>query len=199
MTYNNKMNFLSSLPLYIERGGGFMDELQLINRAKQGNKSALNTLLSNNYAILKGYIIKMIGNPELSQDIIQEAMLKAVLNINKFNPEAKFSTWLIKIGTNIYIDYLRKNKTMEMISDFLESKEGNPEEITINNIEYQEVMNILMSLTYEKRAVFILKHYYGYKYEEIALILNCPVGTVRSRLHNTIKHIVSEFERKELI
>jgi RNA polymerase sigma-70 factor (ECF subfamily) len=60
-------------------------------------------------------------------------------------------------------------------------------------------MRILQSLTSEKRTVFILKHYYGYKYEEIAEILNCPVGTIRSRLHNTIKHIISELERKGLI
>lgn len=176
-----------------------MSELELVEKAKQGNKSALNTLLTNNYGVLRGYIIKMTGNPELSQDIIQEAMLKAVVNISKFNPEAKFSTWLIKIATNTYIDYLRKNKTAELIDETLESKEDGPETAAINNIDYREAMSILLALPYEKRAVFILKHYYGYKYEEIAQILNCPVGTVRSRLRNTIKHIVSEFERKGLV
>jgi RNA polymerase sigma-70 factor, ECF subfamily len=176
-----------------------LEELELIEKSKQGNKSALNTLLTNNYSILKGYIIKMTGNPELSQDIIQEAMLKAVVNINKFTPEAKFSTWLIRIATNVYIDYTRKNRTTELIDELIESREGSPEDLAINNIEYKEVMHILMSLPYEKRAVFILKHYYGYKYEEIAEVLNCPVGTVRSRLHNTIKYIISEFERKELV
>jgi RNA polymerase sigma-70 factor (ECF subfamily) len=178
---------------------GLLSEIELIEKAKQGNKSSINTLLSDNYGILKGYIIKMTGNPELSQDIIQEAMLKAVVNIGKFNPEAKFSTWLIKIATNTYIDYLRKNKTVELIDETLESKEEGPETTAINNIDYREAMSILLALPYEKRAVFILKHYYGYKYEEIAQILNCPVGTVRSRLHNTIKHIVSEFERKGLV
>jgi RNA polymerase sigma-70 factor (ECF subfamily) len=176
-----------------------LDELELVEKAKQGNKSALNTLLSSNYALLKGYVIKMTGNPELSQDILQEAMLKAVVNINKFKPEAKFSTWLIKIATNVYIDSLRKNKSMELIDDITEINETGPEEMTINKIEFAEAMHILLSLSYEKRAVFILKHYYGYKYEEIAQILNCPVGTVRSRLHNTIKYIISEFERKGLI
>lgn len=178
---------------------GYLNEIELIEKAKQGNKSALNTLLSDNYGILKGYIIKLTGNPELSQDIIQEAMLKAVINIEKFKPEAKFSTWLIKIATNIYIDYLRKNKTAELIDETLESKEESPETTAINNIDYREAMSILLALPYEKRAVFILKHYYGYKYEEIAQILNCPVGTVRSRLHNTIKYIISEFERKGLV
>ncbi len=197
--YIEVMNFLNSQTLYIQRGDGFLDELELVEKAKQGNKSALNTLLTTNYGILKGYIIKMTGNPELSQDIIQDAMLKAVVNIGKFYPESKFSTWLIKIATNTYIDYLRKNKTTELIDEALESKDEDPETTVINNLDYKEAMSILLALPYEKRAVFILKHYYGYKYEEIAQILNCPVGTVRSRLHNTIKHIVSEFERKGLV
>lgn len=176
-----------------------MEELELINRAKQGNKSALNTLLTNNYNVLKGYIIKMTGNKEISQDIIQESMLKAVLNINKFKPQVKFSTWIIKIATNAYIDYLRKNKVAEQLDDSIGAKSISIEDRVINNIEYKEVMNILLSIPFEKRAVFILKHYYGYKYEEIAQILDCPVGTVRSRLNNTIKRIITEFEGRGLI
>lgn len=176
-----------------------MDELDLIEKAKQGNKSTLNTLLTDNYTILKGYIVKMTGNPELSQDILQETLLKAVINIKKFIPKAKFSTWLIKIATNVYIDSLRKNKNIELIDEVQSSSSQGPEELAIQKLEYKEIMRILQSLTSEKRAVFILKHYYGYKYEEIAEILNCPVGTIRSRLHNTIKHIISELERKGLI
>lgn len=176
-----------------------MDELALIDKAKQGNKSALNTLLTDNYTILKGYIIKMTGNPELSQDILQETLLKAVININKFVPKAKFSTWLIKIATNVYIDHLRKNKQVEFIDEAQESNALGPEELAVNKLEYKEIMAVLQSLPYEKRAVFILKHYYGYKYDEISKILNCPTGTVRSRLHNTVKHIISELQRKGLI
>jgi len=176
-----------------------LDEIELINKAKQGNKSALNTLLSDNLPLLKGYIIKMTGNAELSQDIIQEAMLKAVLNIHKFKPEAKFSTWLITIATNVYRDYLRKNKELELIDEFMPSKEMSPEELTISKLQYKDIIEILKAIPYEKRAVFILKHYYGYKYEEIAKILDCPVGTVRSRLHNTIKYIIHELERRKLV
>ena len=176
-----------------------MGEFDLLAEAQKGNKSALNTLLTENYNFLKGYIIKMTGNPHLSQDILQETMLKAVLNINKFTPHAKFSTWLIKIATNTYKDFLRKNKPSELIEETLESPEGGPENLTIAKVAYKEIMGILLSLPYEKRAVFILKHYQGYKYEEISEILNCPIGTVRSRLHYCIKYIISEMERKGMI
>ncbi|HBM80053.1 MAG TPA: RNA polymerase sigma factor SigY, partial [Clostridiaceae bacterium] len=58
---------------------------------------------------------------------------------------------------------------------------------------------ILLGLPYKKRAVFILKHYYGYKYEEIAKIMDCPIGTVRSRLHYCIDYILDEMERRKMI
>lgn len=197
MKFNELFSFYF-VKLYV-KGGRVLEELELVNKSKQGNKSALNTLLTNNFNVLKGYIIKMTGNKVLSEDIIQESMLKAILNIHKFKPEYKFSTWLIKISTNVYIDYLRKNKITEVINDNLEAGSISLEDSVINNLEYKEVMNILLNISYEKRAVFILKHYYGYKYEEIAQILNCPVGTVRSRLYNTIKQIASEFEGRGLI
>ena len=176
-----------------------MDELELINKAKEGNKSALNTLLKDNLNILKGYVVKMVGDPHLAQDIIQDTMLKAVLNINKFQPKAKFSTWLIKIATNVYRDHLRKNKSFELVDENFIDKGKQVEEIVISNYEYKEIMKIILNLPYEKRAVFILKHYYGYKYEEISEIIDCPLGTVRSRLHNAVKYIIKEIERKEIM
>ena len=176
-----------------------MDEIELINKAKDGNKSALNSLLKDNYNMVKGYTVKMVGDPHLAQDIIQDAMLKAVININKFEPRAKFSTWLIKIATNVYRDYLRKNKSFQLIDQSLTDRGKQVDDIVIVNYEYKEIMKIILKLPYEKRAVFILKHYYGYKYEEISEILGCPIGTVRSRLHNAVKYIISEIERKEII
>lgn len=176
-----------------------MDEVELINKAKNGNKSALNTLLKDNLNILKGYVVKMVGDPYLAQDIIQDALLKAVLNINKFEPKAKFSTWLIKIATNVYRDYLRKNKGFKLSDEILVDNGRQLEDIVIQNYEYKEIMKIILELPCEKRAVFILKHYYGYKYVEISEIINCPIGTVRSRLHNAVKYIIKEIERKEII
>ncbi|MDI6605480.1 MAG: RNA polymerase sigma factor SigY [Thermoanaerobacteraceae bacterium] len=176
-----------------------MEEKELIYKAKNGNKHALNELFLQNYNALLGYCIKMTGNLTLAQDIAQDTMLKAILNIKKFAPEAKFSTWLLKIATNTFKDYLRKHKNVELVEEISTNNTENIEETSITNLQYKELMNILMKLPYEKRATFILKHYYGYKYEEIAQILDCPVGTVRSRLHNAIKEIMKEMERRDLL
>ncbi len=174
-----------------------LDELELIEKSKQGDKWALNELMKNNYSILTGYALKLTGSTHLAQDIVQETLLKAVLNIKKFKPYGKFSTWLITIATNTYRDYLRKNKLIDYVEEVSIPSASDPENIVLEHMDYKKLMNILVSLPYEKRSVFILKHYYGYKYEEIAQILDCPVGTVRSRLHNSIKLILSCFEKEE--
>lgn len=176
-----------------------LNELELIEKAKKGNKSSMNTLLTENLNILKGYVIKMTADPHLSKDIVQDTMLKAILNINKFDPKAKFSTWLIKIATNLYRDYLRKNKPLDTIDENLQDSGKNVDEAAISRLEYREAMRIIQKLSQEKRSAFILKHYYGYKYEEIAEILSCPIGTVRSRIHNAIKEIIIEMEKREMI
>ncbi|MDP4090902.1 MAG: RNA polymerase sigma factor SigY [Bacillota bacterium] len=174
-----------------------MEEALLIEKSKAGDKWALNELLKANYSVLSGYVVKLTGDTHLAQDIVQDTLLKAVVNIKKYTPQGKFSTWLVAIATNTYKDHLRKNKRIEYLEEDLPSGEYDPERIVLENLEYKKVMQILLSLPYEKRSVFILKHYYGYKYEEIAEILKCPVGTVRSRLHNSIKHILSSFEKEE--
>lgn len=176
-----------------------MDELEIIERAKLGNKGALNTLLADNYPILKGYIIKLTGNAEIAQDIVQEALLKAALNINKYTYKAKFSTWLIAIGTNVYRDMLRREKRLVYMEEVNSQGDYAIEDDVISKLEFKEVIEVLQMLPYEKRTVFILKHYYNYKYEEIAEILGCPIGTVRSRLHHCIKSIIAELERRERI
>ncbi|MFZ5354344.1 MAG: RNA polymerase sigma factor SigY [Bacillota bacterium] len=174
-------------------------EYDIVAEAKHGNKSALNTLLVESYPVVYGYIMKLTGNTDTANDVVQEAMLKAVINIKKYEPKAKFSTWLITVATNVYRDMLRKNKVQLQLDENLASHGNEVEEEALSNIQYEQIRDIVQQLAYEKRTVFILKHFYGYKYEEIADILNCPIGTVRSRLHNAVKYIISEFERRGIL
>jgi len=173
-----------------------LDESELIIRAKQGDKEALNELISRNIDILKGYVYKLTFDIHLTQDIVQETLIKAVINLDKFVPKAKFSTWLIKIATNTYKDYLRRYKPSENLFDFIEDENQNVENIVLSKENYNKVIKILKSLSAKQRMVFILKHFYGYKYDEISKIMHCPIGTVRSCLHNAIGNIIKQLEKE---
>ncbi|WP_238475882.1 RNA polymerase sigma factor SigY [Clostridium manihotivorum] len=170
-----------------------LKEEELIERARNGDKYAFEILINDSLPILKGYMIKLTCNRELAEDIIQDALLSAVVNIDTFVPKAKFSTWLIKIASNKYKDYLRKVKETDILLEVI-PEDYSLEDKVIEKNEIEEIFKILKNMPEDKRNVFILKHYYGYSYEEISYIVNCPVGTVRSRLHYGIKEIISKFK-----
>ena len=153
-----------------------MEEKELLDKARQGNKHCLNLLLQNNYQMLYGFLI-------------QDTLLKASLNITKFRGESKFSSYLIKIGINTHKNYLRKNKIRTEHDDFEFKTSYDMEDDLINHIRFKEALNHLNNMSYEKRISFILKHYYGYSIEEISEILKVSQGTTKSRIHNTIKKL----------
>lgn len=176
-----------------------MEEIELIKKAQDGNKHAMNTLLQNNYKALYGFTLKMTANEDLTQDIVQEVCLKAVININKFRGKSKFQSWLISIAINYYRDLIRKNKKIEYTDEIELSYEVNDESINIiNKLQVQEVLKELKSMPYEKRISFILKHYYGYSYEEISKLFNCSEGTIKSRIFYTASKLKKKLVGSEV-
>lgn len=171
-----------------------MSDEKLIVEAQNGNKSALNTLILNNYDILSGYVLKLTGNADEASDVINDTIVKVVLNVEKYKPTGKFSTWMITIATNIYRDNLKKKKRFVSLEGYEEISKVDVEEEIITKLDYEKILMLLKELPKEKRAVFILKHYYNYKYEEISEILKCPIGTVRSRLHYSVKYLMRRLE-----
>ena len=172
-----------------------MEEKELLEKAKSGNKSALNTLLQLNYKSTFGFVIKMTGNEVMAQDITQDTLLKALLNIKKFNGSCKFSTWLIQISINIYKDAVKRNKYLELHELSNSSENANSsEKMALRNLEYKEAVKQLKNLPYKQRTAFILKHYYGYSLEEISNIMNCPKGTVKSRISICIESLKKVLE-----
>lgn len=168
-----------------------MLERELIKCAQNGDQRSLEELLQQNYSILKGYLLKVTLDPELAADLTQETMVKAIRQIKQFKGHSKFSTWLISIGSNLYRDDLRKNRRWIVTNDM--------ERIGGGVVEKQDlhlmIDELLADLPLEKRMVLILKHYFGYNYEEIGKIVDCPVGTVKSRMHYCMNFLQQRLER----
>lgn len=168
-----------------------MEEKELVARARSGDRDALEKLLYDNYKTVYGYLLRLTMNEETAKDFTQEAMVKAIINIKSFSHSSKFSTWLVTIASNAYKDSLRKNKKISevQIKDVLMEAPDNVEEKVLAKDSIITLRKVLMDIPAEKRNAFILKHFYDYSYEDIAKILKCPLGTVRSRLHYCIKKL----------
>lgn len=86
------------------------DEKELIIRAKDGEDAAFTKLFQLHYPFVYQYVLKLTLNPDLTEDLVQETMLKAYVSLHQFQGNAKFSTWLISIASRLFIDHQRRKK-----------------------------------------------------------------------------------------
>ena len=168
----------------------------LIKRFISGNESAFEQLVAEHYQKAYQIAYGLLGNSHDAEEVVQDAFMKVYKNLKKFRGDAKFTTWLYRIVSNlarnkyhwhkrrgaelnISISNLQDEKNLDM--EIPDSK-SNPTTI----LEYAEVennLNIALSKLPEKlREVLILRHFEEMPYTEIASILNCELGTVKSRI-----------------
>lgn len=173
-------------------------EEHLIEDAKNGNRHSLAKLLYENYEVVFRYLIKFTLNKTLAEDLVQETMVRAIERFELFDPDkAKFSTWLIAIAQNIYLDGIRKRKREKAHIDEELQLEDLYDLQTEHDEDWDRVLVALSRLPEESRIPLVMKHYHGYSLEEIAKIMSIPLGTVKSRIHNAIKAVRRELEHDE--
>lgn len=173
------------------------DETKLIKQAVRGDSRALSELLRQYYSFLYQYVLKVTMNKIRAEDITQETMLKAIEKIATFKNKAKFSTWLITIASRIVIDRVRRN---ELEKHWLQKEQAMRTircDTWQQGDEWPEALEALGTLSSDIRIPVLLKYYYGYAQEEISSMLDIPVGTVKSRLHNGLKQLRKELTEHE--
>jgi len=178
-------------------GVDLMDEKDLIRKAKKGDALALSKLLQQNYSFLVKYLMKVTLHPQIAEDLAQETMMKGIEKIQLYNGESKFSSWLITIATNLFIDQQRRKKREE---NWLEQEQALRKmkwNAAIMNEEWTDVLDVLAQINEEIRMPIVLKHYYGYSYEEIGKMMGIAEGTVKSRVSNGLKSVRKELAELE--
>lgn len=150
------------------------------------------------------YALKMTGNSEDANDLVQETYLRAFRFFNTFEKGTNCKAWLFRILKNTFInDYRKKSREpnkvdYDNIENFYEnikhssSDSGQFENELYDNLLDDELQKAVSSLPETFRTVIVLCDIEGFTYEEIADFINCPVGTVRSRLHRARKVLFSK-------
>jgi RNA polymerase sigma-70 factor (ECF subfamily) len=173
-----------------------VEERKLVNDAKRGNDEAFTELFQMNYRFLYKYLIKLTLHPDQTEDLIQETMLKAYVHLQSFKGESKYSTWLISIASRLFIDQKRKEvrdkRRYEKVRD--DVKQKMKWNVMINGQEWTIYLELFARLEPDIRTPILLRHYYGFTYQEIAKILNLKEGTVKTRVHNGLKRIRKELQ-----
>lgn len=174
-----------------------MDEKDLIRKAKKGDSLALSTLLQQNYSFLVKYLMKITLHPQMAEDLAQETMMKCIEKIQLYNGQSKFSSWLITIATNLYIDSQRRKKREKSWQEQEQALRKMKWQAGQMNEEWLDVIDTLARIHEDIRTPIVLKHYYGYSYEEIGEMMGIAEGTVKSRVSNGLKKLRKELTERE--
>jgi RNA polymerase sigma-70 factor, ECF subfamily len=161
-----------------------VEDRDLIAKARKGDVEGYNLLVSRWEKRVFNYLLRLVRNREDALDLSQEVFLKAYQNLPKLDDPAKFSGWLFRIAHNEAFSLLRK-KRPEGEMDW-EPAVAEPEGRLLPMELSLAVESALKRLTDDQREAVLLKVYQGFKFEEMAVILDCPVSTVKSRLYSAL-------------
>jgi RNA polymerase sigma-70 factor, ECF subfamily len=166
-----------------------------INQVKKGDQNAFGEIVEIYKNNVYQLCYRMLGNRYEAEDVAQEAFIRAFTNINSFNQDLKFSTWIFRIATNLCIDRIRKKKPdfyldaevsgtngLTMYSQI--ASETELPETELESMELQEsVQKEILKLPEKYRSVIVLKYMEELSLNEISKILGLPLGTVKTRIH----------------
>jgi RNA polymerase sigma-70 factor (ECF subfamily) len=165
-----------------------VEDRDLIAEARRGNVEAYNLLVSRWEKRIYNYLLRLVKNREDALDLSQDVFLKAYQNLRRLEDTSRFAPWLYRIAHNEAYSYLRKNRPETDLEEaqyepWMEpgpSRRMLPIEVSL------AVERALKRLSDDQREAVTLKIYQGFKFEEMAEILGCPVSTVKSRLYTAL-------------
>jgi RNA polymerase sigma-70 factor (ECF subfamily) len=172
---------------------------EIVLLAREGRESAYRELVRRYERPIFSLLYRMVRDRELAEDLAQETFVKALNAIESYRPEYKFSSWIFKIANNAAIDHLRRREldTLSLEgSPHAETPEaveatalqiGDRQENALDIVEAKElggqIEQAIGRLRPEYRSCILLRHVEGHSYEEIAQMLDLPLGTVKTYIH----------------
>jgi RNA polymerase sigma factor (sigma-70 family) len=167
---------------------------QLMKQIKQGEQSALDTLIRRYHVPIHAYIVRMGLEYHQAADLVQEVFIKVIRNMQSYETDRPFRPWLYTIASNTYKDYFKKAYVQKdvlcsAVQETSISTADNPENVFFQQQERENVAAALHYLGQIHREVLVLRFYQELKLDEIAVVLKIPLGTVKSRLSHALHHL----------
>lgn len=183
------------------------DEERLIRQAVAGDRDALDAIIRAHQGSLFAFMLRMSGRRDVAEDVTQEAFVRVLTNLDRFDPRYRFSTWLFTIARRLYVNF-REKKRPNSDSDYL--GECAESRVRPDTVEAEDercasrdvLQRALMTLSVDQREVVVLFHQHEWPISLIAEHLGIPEGTVKSHLHRgRLKlrdAVLAEAERLEI-
>lgn len=177
----------------------------LVERWRGGDLAAGELLLHRYQVRVFAYLYRLAGDRAQAEDLCQETMTRAIQQLPRFDTSRSFSTWLYAIGTNLWRDHARgwrragRREVRGLEEPVPRATEPSPLDEMLRRDVESEVRQALSALAEDRRVVLTLRHYHGLSYAQIAQVLDCPIGTVKSRMHAALTVLRDHFLTKGLL
>ncbi|NBS11102.1 MAG: sigma-70 family RNA polymerase sigma factor [Gammaproteobacteria bacterium] len=179
----------------------------LVDRAKSGDRHAFDLLVLKYQSRLLSLVTRLVSNPSDALDVVQETFVKAYRSLDSFRGDSAFYTWLYRIAVNTaknYVASMAKAKadiSMDALvggTDHLPSFQdmGSPDQQSSTDQLQVAILDAIEQLPEELREALTLRELEGMSYEEIADRMQCPIGTVRSRIFRARESVVTQIQAK---
>jgi len=176
-----------------------LNDNELVQECLAGDEHAFEILLLRYQGPVFNAILRMVRQREEASDLTQTAFLKAYEQLEKFDSQHKFFSWLYRIAINEAINHVKRRGRLEPLEGEWASAERNPEDALVGSDLSVHVQDALMRISSDYRAVIILRHFEGCSYDEIATILAVPEKTVKSRLFSARRQLKELLEARGIL
>jgi len=172
-----------------------LTDSSLMKLVQAGDSSQLAVLFERYHAGLFRYLMQLSRNRALSEDLTQEVFFRVLKYAGTYDPDLPFSVWLYRMGRNAFYDTLRARSAEPMSAEMFQirSRDPMPEELFTRKEERMLLEEALQNLSEEKREVLVLSRFHDLRYQDIAKIMKCEVGTVKVRVYRALRELREKF------
>ncbi|PCJ57214.1 MAG: RNA polymerase subunit sigma-24 [Rhodospirillaceae bacterium] len=191
------------------RSQAIISDQELVSNYLSGKESALAVLISRHQDRIFGYILHLVRDKQLAEDIFQDVFIKVVntLRRKKYNEEGKFLPWVMRISHNLVIDYFRKKKRMPIVDggedfdifDTIKREDPTIEDDLITSQIHSDVKELIEFLPEDQKQVLVMRHYQEMSFKEIAEDTNVSINTALGRMRYALINLRKLIEDKKII
>lgn len=172
-------------------------EKQLIQKAKMGDESSFESLILGCQNKAYNIALRYLKNEDDAMDALQESFIKIFRHLSSFKEDSRFDTWVYRIVVNTCNDLLRKNSNQKITDSIYKTEDeketvieipdvsGAPEEVLNKKEKTEHIISCLEKLSQEQKEIIVLRDVHGFSYDEISEMLDCSIGTVKSRINRS--------------
>jgi len=169
------------------------EDIQWVQQTLDGRSRAFEAIVKKYHKPLFNVAFRMVSDKDDAEDVVQATFVKAYMKLHSFNVHLKFFSWLYRITINESLNFIKEKRRYTELSDSMASGEKAPDERMDEHQTTETLQIALMRLHFDSRIIIVLRHFLELPYQEIAVILDIPEKTVKSRLftaRQTLKDIL---------